>query len=1091
MSKLKIYKASAGSGKTHTLTEEYLKLAAKFPDNFKRILAVTFTNKAAEEMKQRILESLNDIINKGKEASFFNVFAENNTKANEKEHINSAKILRDSILHDYSYFSLSTIDSFVQRVIKSFTYEIGIESGYRIELDTEKVLKDLTELLYKQIDNDDNLRTWLIHFANYKMDEGQSWDFRSEINKLAKEIFKEQFQSFDEDEKESDFEYIRNYFELLQELKREFETSMADLGNQALNALSKHNFEFDELGRNIGYIVKYFTISLIEPENHESFVPNTTTLKMLDNEQSWCAKTAKADVKQAASILYNLLNPLFSRAVDLINTKYKFYLSAINILSGFHAFGILRKLSILLPHYRADNNLLLISDTTRILKEIISGNDAPFIYEKIGNRYRHVLIDEFQDTSGFQWENFKPLVKNSLSEGNENLIVGDIKQSIYRWRGGDWNILMSKIDSDIGNEYINHQNLETNWRSKKNILDFNNAVFKSIADLMQKLFDSDLNEGLGENVENEFKSVITRAYTDVCQKLPLEQAKNGGRVKIRFFKKEKGDKKSDIQERINIELPETIQQLLSSKNYQPGDIAILVRRNTEGKQVANILLDYQQLNPEAVPYQVISSESLMLINSPVVKVLINAMYYILDQNDKIHLHALIVANSIIIDQQVDFNHEHFNNPDKEAIEKKLPFEFVSSLENFKKLNVYELSERLCTIFKLNRLNGQLAYLQSFQDILLEFGRNESVDLASFLDWWSEKGNNFAVQLADQKDAVKIVTIHKSKGLAFRIVIIPYCDWEIVPRTAFSNIIWTSSDIEPFNRFKRFPIVYRKYLNKSIFWKEYYEELLYAMIDALNMLYVAFTRPKEELIIFAPSDESKDKQPLTVADLLYSAIRKTLKADNLVDLQENFDPESNIYELKKDYKDIDDKKFVKETVVKSTFLISEFAESDWSSKINIIKHSGDFFKESIEYIKAQIDYGTLMHEIFSRIDNIKNTENILDELYFAGKIDSQNRKELTLKIKEMLRKPEVADWFSDRWEVKTEQAILDTTGKIRIPDRVLFGKDETVVIDFKFGERYLESVNQVSEYMDLLAEMGYPLVKGFIYYAEKDIIEEVA
>jgi ATP-dependent exoDNAse (exonuclease V) beta subunit len=1095
MSKLKIYKASAGSGKTHTLTEEYLKLAANFPNNFKRILAVTFTNKAAEEMKQRILEALNEIIFKGEEASFYHVFSVKYNSENEKAHIARANKLRDNILHDYSFFSLSTIDSFVQKVIKSFTYEIGVESGYKIELDTEKVLGDLTELLYKQIDTDKDLRTWLIHFANFKMDEGKNWDFRLEINKLAREIFKEQFDSDSSEVNENhEFEFILKYFDQLKAIRINFEESMADLGNLATKLIADSGIDLNLHSNNIKILYNYLTNYLINPSNQDYYIPNGTVIKLIDKAELWYTKTAKEDIRISSKNVYDLLNPLIAEAIAIINRDYKIYLSAINLISAFHAFGILRKLSSLLPSYRAENNLLLISDTTRILKEIVEGNDAPFIYEKIGNRYNHVLIDEFQDTSGFQWENFKPLIKNGLSEGNENLIVGDIKQSIYRWRGGDWNILMSKLDSDIGELYIQHENLETNWRSKKNIVDFNNSLFARIAELMQQVFDSELNEGAdgfeSTNEQNQFEGIISKAYADVRQKLPKDAKKTGGRVKVQFFKMEKGDLKSDWHEKLAVELPKTIETLLKQKNYQPGDVAILVRRNSEGKEIARILLDFQHSNPEAVPYQIISSESLMLINSPAIQVLINSMYYILDPSDKIHLHALITVYDSIINNGNDISHIHFGSNDFSALKQLLPEGFFEKSEDLKKLNVYELSELLCQIFEINRLVGQQAYLQSFQDLILDFDQNEQSDLGAFLSWWEDKGQSVAVQLAEQQDAVKILSIHKSKGLAFRIVIVPYCDWEIKPQPFLNNIIWTSSEIEPFNQFKRFPVVYRKYLQKSIFWKEYYEELLYSMIDALNMLYVAYTRPKEELIVMAPIKNGKTEKQNSVADLLYQAIVHSKKSDDLIDLSENYLPDEGIFELKDGYHDFDENKFVKQITSKSNFSIDEFSIGDWNSKISILHHADDFFVKSLAYIQTHIDYGNLMHDIFSKIKEVENIEGLIDEFYYAGKIGNDERKSMAIKVKEMIERPSVSDWFSDRWEVKTESAILAGSGVIRIPDRVLIGENETLVIDFKFGKQDPDSVNQVREYMDLLKGMNYPKVKGFIYYAEKNLVEEV-
>ena len=490
MNKLSIYKASAGSGKTHTLTEEFLKLAILYPENYRRILAVTFTNKAAEEMKHRILEALNELVADKSKAGFYNVFKATFPKLSEIELIKKAKIVRDNILHNYSFFSINTIDSFVQKVIRAFTFEIGVQSGYRIEMDTEKVISELTELLSKAIDENKNLKDWLIRFAHYKIDLGKNWDFRAEIKELAKEIFKEQFQALekkDEKNESEDFTKITDYYQQLLKIKNSFESDMQNYSSQSKNILLNHNAENINLGRNFNTI-KTYLLKTINEKTDNDYQPTTkTVIAAPDSPEIWYAKSAKDDVKNKVLELYPELNNILNQIFKKLETNFAEYLSANNILSNFHAFGILTNLAELLPEYRQENNLLLISDTTHILKELIAGNDAPFIYEKIGNRFRHSLIDEFQDTSGFQWENFKPLIQNSLSENNANLIVGDIKQSIYRWRGGDWSLLLNGVEKDIGSEYIDKKNLKTNWRSKKNIIDFNNFIFHNAAEISQNI----------------------------------------------------------------------------------------------------------------------------------------------------------------------------------------------------------------------------------------------------------------------------------------------------------------------------------------------------------------------------------------------------------------------------------------------------------------------------------------------------------------------------------------------------------------------------------------------------------------------------
>ncbi len=1056
-----------------------------------RILAVTFTNKAAEEMKQRILEALNEIITNTDKAAFYKVFELQYSGKSQYEILKIVKNIRDSILHNYSYFSLSTIDSFVQRVIKAFTYEIGVENGYRIELDTDKVIFDITDMLYKQIDVDKELKNWLVNFADYKMDEGKSWDFRTEIYKLAIELFKEKFETSDNERTiEEEYKEINRKFKLLHKSKLSFEKQMTEISVKATQLFDNKEFTNVNLGRNIGYLHTYFTKKIAEKSKVEDFVPNATIMKMADNLDAWTAKSAKANIKSIAETLYYQLNPLLNDALLLLQNEFKFYLAAVNVLSIFHAYGILRKLSSLLPEYRNINNLLMISDTTKLLKEIVAGNDAPFIYEKIGNKYKHILIDEFQDTSGFQWLNFKPLIKNNLSEHNSNLIVGDIKQSIYRWRGGDWNLLLSEVDKDIGDFYIEHKTLDTNWRSKQNIIDFNNSFFKIAAELLQNLFDNELQTGDATLIDDDFKSkydkIIKKAYSDVFQNLPDKGDKSGGRVKIQFY--EKGKSNSEWKATVLNQLPNVVEELLTVQKYKPSDLAILVRKNSEGQDVANCLLSHQNTEANAVKYPIISSESLMLMNSDAIRILINAMFYIFNTDDKIRLYALVTVYNQTFYPDLKIEHTFYSDYKFIQENNLLPLEFIDKTDELRKLDIFELAETLISIFNLHKLSGQLIYLQSFQDLLLEYLNNNNSDIASFVRWWEDKGKKSSIQLSDEQDALKIMSIHKSKGLAFKIVIVPFCDWALRPSANKDLIIWTKSEHKVFKELGKFPIVFRKYLANSILYKEYYEELLYSFIDAINMLYVVFTRAKDELLIMSPYSDSKSASVNSVANLLYAAVKTPFKYDNLLNLNDFYNSNNKNFELKKLYNENLITNFVAVTDELSSYKMDNYVLGDWKSKIKIQQHADEFFTKSIEYIRDKIDYGIFMHKIMSKIKTRDDIPNVINELYYKGQINTDEKENLRTKIIEITNRDTVIDWFSDKYTVITENAILDNSGNIKIPDRVLIGKNETIVIDYKFGKQYDKSITQVREYMNLLENMNYPNVKGYIYYVEKNIVE---
>ncbi len=1090
---LQIYKASAGSGKTHTLTQDYLKLSFKYPDKFSRIIAVTFTNKAAEEMKVRIIEELNNLIKKGIKSAHYQIIKETFPELSEAQIKKQALKIRDRILHNYTSFAISTIDSFVQRIVRSFAYEIKVPNGYKIEMDSEKVITDITEMLFSKISENKQLQKWLTQFALYKIEQGVNWDFREDVKKLAYEIFKEKFQSFKTSTEETDLEKEKNNLNYLLkeiiEIKKDFEAKMKETSVKTNKILSENGILRDKLGRNFKTITSYLTTKITKKQEFE---PGKTIINALEGEENWFAKSAKSNIKEQILSVYPQLSELLEYTINLYQKEYSSYLTARKILTNFHSFGILNDISNILPEYREINNLLLISDTTVFLKKIISGNDAPFIYEKIGTKYQNILIDEFQDTSGFQWFNFKPLIENSLGNGFFNLIVGDIKQSIYRWRGGDWRLLLTEVKKDIGENFIRETSLDTNWRSKKNIIDFNNSVFKQLPEVAQDFYNKDFTTN-NDSIKNEYGNILTSAYSDTYQKIAPITAKTGGRVKINFIESKKREKAKKWREKISELIPETIDNLLKNKNYSPGDITILVRTNREGKEIVDLLLDYTNNTKGAEIYDIISSDSLFISNSAAVKIIIYSLKYLQNKEDQVNLTNLIFEYQKLVNQRdLDF-HTIFDSKNKQDLTLFLPKEFIKNYDNLQKIALYELVENLISIFKLNNYEQEYPYLHTLQDTVLNYIRDEYADLQNFLQFWEQKGVTISVNLSDKQDAVNIMTIHKSKGLAFKVVLVPYLDWRLDHNPTISPIIWCKPDREPYNKFAFLPIKYNSQIAETHFNKDYFDEKLYAFMDAINMLYVAFTRPIEELIIFAPTDGGKE---LTyISDLLYntiinSNIEKESETNNIISLKKHYDTERFICEINKGYKEIDGKKYKKETKEKG-FSLDYYPVFDWRQNISVKSHAGDFFIESIKYVEDKVNYGILMHEIFSKIIVKSDINDAIEDLIFAGKINSKEKTVLISKLKEIIRIPGVDDWFSDKWNVKTESEILTSSGEVKIPDRILFGDKETIVIDFKFGEVRNEHREQVLEYMKIISEISPDKkTRGFLLYGDKKRIKEV-
>ncbi len=1095
INKLQIYKASAGSGKTFLLTQNFLKLVFENPDNFSKILAVTFTNKAAEEMKTRIVSEINAIINDGQKADHFQSISKL-LNISEQEIIDKAKLIRTKILHNYSSFYVSTIDSFVQKIIKAFTYEINVSSNYKLELDQDAAANELTKMLYLLISENRDLQNWLIQFAMDKINEGKAWDFKNDLTELAKEIFKEKYQSLKQ------FNYIdkvdiskinlklKDFLVVLKKIITDFEQNMEELSVKVETILKNSGFNYDDQGLKFKTISNYF-LKKIKEKKYEfdtEGIKNAT-----QGFEFWHNKNPKKEILDNINSVYPQMLELVLTAEKLLAEEYIKYNSAKFIIKNYYSFGILKDISALLPQYRNDNNLLLISDTTLLLKEIIGNNDAPFIYEKMGNRFKNILFDEFQDTSSFQWSIFKPLIENSLSENYSNLIVGDIKQSIYRWRGGDWKLLLSGVKENINPEQLSEETLETNWRSRKNIVEFNNTFFLHAPKILQdsynlELFEIENKEILNKLKEEKFDSTLTDAYNNNYQKYVEKPAKLGGKVNIKFLPKKPEIYKGEIAELV----PKQIDELIKSGVYKAGQITILCRKRNEIKEISHILLDYIENTPGAVSYPIISSDSLYIGSSPAVKIIINALKYIADERDNIALSALRYEfNKISKNKNTDF-HKIFATENQKF---GLPEEFFSKKEHFKRKSLYEITENLITIFELDLKDREFPYIRAFQDIVIAYTGKENSDLLEFLTWWNEKGSTKSIEISEEQNAVRIMTVHKSKGLDFDIVIIPYTTWP--NDTSNKGYMWAKAEISPFSDFEYYPVVKTSSLSKTIFQKDFFDEKLYNYMDSINMLYVAFTRAVNELYIYSTIYEENNKSEIkSIGDLLYKTVsdriehnyddkRDYIKLNNYFDEKENtfiLDTEHSKYYLEKG------KKTEKENI--QTVSLNFYPNYDWTQKLAIHRESDDFYIESIEEIHEKVNYGTMMHKIISQIITLEDIEKETDEIFFAGYITLEQKKELIEKIKEIINRENVKPWFRKNIEVITEKAIIDQNGDLKIPDRIIIEKELITVIDFKFGKEQTEHISQITEYKNLLQKMYSTKILGTIYYAETDKIVNI-
>lgn len=1074
---LTVYKASAGSGKTHRLTKEYLYLLYSHPSAYRHILAVTFTNKATEEMKSRIVTELAKLAN-NKDSDYVKDLCEDYKMSEEKVRIRAKEILV-SILHDYSAFSVSTIDKFFQQTMRAFTREIGLGGGYNVELDTGKVLGEAIDSMLYDLERSENrqLLDWLIRFSEEKIESGETWNIRNDIQSLSVEIFKESYKAFG-DEIQADIadkKLLDDYKNSLIIIIRQFEKRSQEIGEKALNVMLRFNLRPDDFkggGRSVFFSFKKWA-------NGEIKAPTDSFKKLLDNLPGWYTKTASPDIKSGIEKAYEQgLNDCVKDIGELYGNSIV-YQTAYEINRYFFALGILGDVDKKIREYAAENNVMLISDTTELLSKIIQGSDSPFIYEKVGTRVDHYMIDEFQDTSGMQWQNFYPLVRDSVSAGKKNLIVGDVKQSIYRWRNSDWKLLDEQLDTDFEISGINHLSLDINWRSLRNVVDFNNAIFEAGPRLLQDLFNEVLDDADRPAMFEIFESRITKAYRESYQHLPEKKKKTeaAGYVRVDFIDTEEV---SDWQAHVLDELPGRIEEL-QDRGYSLKDIAILVRTKKEGADVANRLLEYKgkQKNP-GYRYDIISDEALYIKNSKSIKLVISLLRFLHRPGD-ISLKAVAVYEYYKFKKRLtpeDAIRSHFS-PSGE-----FPEETRKSLDRIKELPLYEMAEEIFDLFREAMDINENIYIQAFLDMILDFTMRRSSDLDSFLQWWNETGERQTIFTPDGQDAIRIMTIHKSKGLGFKVVLIPFCNWEIDHRLPV--ILWCQPGAEPFNNLKLVPVKYSQKLQNTIFAHEYFEEKLHAYIDNLNILYVAFTRAENELMVFSPKPKAAQKSVNSVSSLLWTCINEPVLPQNdnfYIDPSRHINTDSGVFELGEARKSEHSADAVAN---KSEIKVSSLPGIPFGNRLTLKLNNKYFFTEG-----GQREYGTLMHEIISRIDSSDNVKEVVTKYKISGDITDQAGSEIEKLLYDFLSGERVARWYSGEYKVLNEVRILMPGGTFVRPDRVMIKNGEVIVIDYKFGEREEKRYHkQVKSYMSQIRKMGYENIKGYICYVSTGQIREV-
>jgi len=1075
MSSLKIIKASAGSGKTFRLTREYLELLMANPTSYRNILAVTFTNKATAEMKTRILQELYKL-SRG-ERSGHSSYLQQVANLDAEGLKGRATIALNLILHNYSSFSIGTIDKFFQKVLRGFARETGLQSIFRVELNQNLVLsKTIDELLFR-LDEFPGIKTWLTSYANERIKSGKSWNFRKNLNSMGKQIFRENFKLFDKEirEKLFDKEFLNAFRKKVHQEKNMIEENYRSRGTKAMNLIGKTSLEVDDFPRKgsgyIGFLLK--ASRGIVPESYTIFFQAT------DNQEKWATKSSRKK-DEIHQLMNDGLLKIMKELKEIHEEKYSLYVSCDLVLSNLYALGILSDISTLLHEYTNENNLFLLSDSARLLNKIIDSNEAPFIYEKTGTIFNHYMMDEFQDTSTLQWQNFRPLIRESLSSGYRCLVVGDVKQSIYRWRNSDWNILAEELEAQFKSLGTEIENLRYNWRSNKNIIAFNNAFFSLAIHQLVQFFNKKFSDtAASDEFREELEQKMLNAYSDILQIPPENLNKDGGFVQCKIFEKPDDE---DPETPAWDELTRTIETLLDAGNHY-REIAILARSNKESKQIAEFLFDKKRDKNTGLPedLDLISDDAISLANAPAIKLVIACLRYMTDPSDDISLlqvqneYYFYILNTSETKHLVPEENQKMKPP--EILEKKLNI--------LKSLPLYEMVEEIVAMFGLNKMNGQLLHVQSFLDQVLSFSVDGPADLYSFLQWWDENGASLSVNIPEEQDAIRIFTIHKAKGLEFKSVIVPFADFSFRPGGDTDDYLWCTSIEHPFDEIPKIPIGLTSAMGKSHFFKEYFMEEMQNQVDNINLLYVAFTRARENLFVISTKKKNSksNSNNVDIAELVYESLSKKHPMSTSTptfDLTEYFTPEQGIFQFGTLSTKKEEIKLPGEVLQINTIPAGK-TPSGTRFKLN----SMDYFNIEENKIRKHADHGKIMHSVFESIATRDDIEKAADKMVFEGKINQEEKPEIIKMLKECLSDNRVKEWYSGRYTIRNEAEILLKNGGILRPDRVMVEGSKAIVVDYKFGEiTGKHYTRQVQNYMYYLRKIGYDKVEGYLWFPLK-------
>ncbi|MGG6229942.1 UvrD-helicase domain-containing protein [Tenacibaculum sp. SDUM215027] len=1030
-----VYNASAGSGKTFTLVKEYLKVLLQSEDifRFQKILAITFTNKAAGEMKERVLDNLQAFA-EGETNDLLEIILEETLLDRTVVKDRSKKIL-DEILRNYSAFSITTIDSFTHKIIKSFAYDLGLPLNFEVEMDAVSLLNEAVDVLISKIGSDEALTKLLIDFSLDKADDDKSWDISRELNEFAKILLNEDdtkhFKKL-ADKKLNNFTSLKNK---LQKHQKQIVSRFKELGEEGLQAIKGVQLDHKDFYRSM--LPNHFVALAQTPEKAKFF--DQSKLRERIEESNFYSKSKSEDVKSAIEGVLPELLRLYTESEQLYQ---QFSMNKL-ALKSIIPLAVLNNINQELSHLKEENNLRLNAEFNHLISDNIKDQPAPFIYERIGQRFMHYFIDEMQDTSTLQWQNLIPLIDNALAQENSNLLlVGDGKQAIYRWRGGKSEQFIGLGSAKDNPFQITKEikTLETNFRSYAEVINFNNQFFQHTARFLQ-------NESYKQLFIEGNKQLIT--------------TKKGGFVSLSFLEKE--DKEEE-----KIKYPKKILELVKSleTDFSLNEICILVRKKKDGIAVANYLSEHG--------VDIISSETLLLENSSKVNFIANVLQVIQHPKDKetcLEVLYFLHNHLKVVEDKHSFIAELIHQPNEKLFQELKSYGTSFELSMFHQLPFYEKIEETIRGFQL--ITSSDAYVQFFLDVVLEQQR-KGTSIQEFLDFWSEKKDKLSIVAPESGNAVQVMTIHKSKGLEFPVVIFPY-DLDVYRQV--NPKVWLNELPENYDGFKELLVPFNKDLNyvndRGLeIYQQQREEL---ELDNFNLLYVALTRAVEQLYIVTEKKiSSKGEENTNFYSGVFINYLKKIDEWNDEVLEYSFGNKERVS--------------VREEKISQVQIQQGFISTPWKEhNIHMLASASKLW--DTEQGKA-IEFGNLIHEMMAEIITNDDVEKVVYRYEQQGVLPQEKSSEVIKDIQRIVNHSELKEYFSEEVKVFNEREIVDVDNQIVIPDRLVFNiENKATIIDYKTGKPSKAYHQQLLKYERVLKSMNIEVLKKILVYIDEEILVE--